>query len=51
MLSLTDIEVLIEHDPGNKTNPAWAAYGGGAGGHYECIEKYLSRLVGRSRNL
>jgi hypothetical protein len=51
MLSLTDIEVLIEHDPGNKTNPAWAAYGGAAGGHYECIEKYLSRLVGQSQNL
>jgi len=51
MLSLTDIDVLIEHDPGNKTNPAWTAYGGGAGGHYECIPKYLPLLVERSRNL
>ena len=50
-LSLTDIEVLIEHDPGNKTNPAWTAYDGGAGGHYESIPKYLSRLVGQSQNL
>jgi hypothetical protein len=51
MLSLTDIDVLIEHDPGNKDNPAWAAYLGGAGGHYESIPKYLSRLVGQSQNL
>lgn len=51
MRSLTDFEVLIENDPGNNTNPAWADYGGGAGGHYECIEKYLPLLVRRSRNL
>src|SRR5262249_34887733 len=51
MLSLTDIDVLIEHDPGNKDNPAWAAYLGGGGGHYESIPKYLSRLVGQSQNL
>lgn len=51
MRSLTDIDVLIENDPGNKTNPAWTAYGGGAGGHYECIPKYLPLLVERSRNL
>jgi hypothetical protein len=51
MLSLTDIDVIIENDPGNKTNPAWTAYGGGAGGHYECIPKYLPPLVERSRNL
>jgi hypothetical protein len=51
MVSLTDIDVLIENDPGNKTNPNWAAYGGGAGGHYECIPKYLPQLVDRSQNL
>lgn len=51
MVSLTDIDVLIENDPGNATNPAWTEYGGGAGGHYECIPKYLPLLVGRSRNL
>ena len=50
-LSLTAIEVLIEHDPDNQNNPAWAAYGGAAGGHYESIPKYLSRLVGQSQNL
>jgi hypothetical protein len=51
MRSLTDIEVLVEHDRENKTNPAWAAYGGGAGGHYESIPKYLPRLVAQSKNL
>lgn len=51
MRSMTDIEVLIEQDPENKTNPAWTAYGGSAGGHYECIPKYLPLLVERSRNL
>jgi hypothetical protein len=51
MRSLTDIDVLIENDPGNKTNPAWTDYGGGAGGHYESIPKYFPLLVGRSRNL
>ncbi len=51
MRSMTDIDVLIENDPENKTNPAWTAYGGSAGGHYECIPKYLPQLVERSRNL
>jgi hypothetical protein len=48
---MTDIEVLIEQDPANKINPAWAAYKGGASGHYESIPKYLPLLVERSRNL
>lgn len=51
MRNLTDIEVLIEHDPENASNPAWTTYGGGAGGHYKCIAKYLPRLVARSKNL
>jgi hypothetical protein len=51
MRSLTDIDVLIEHDRGNAADPTWAAYGGGAGGHYECIPKYLPILVERSKNL
>lgn len=48
MLSLTDIDVIIDND---QPNPTLTAYGGAAGGHYECIEKYLSRLVKQSRNL
>jgi hypothetical protein len=51
MVSLTDIDVLIENDKDNKTNAAWAAYGGGAGGHYEGMPKYLPQLVERSLNL
>jgi hypothetical protein len=51
MRSMTDIDVLIEHDRGNGTDPTWATYGGGAGGHYECIPKYLPKLIERSRNL
>lgn len=51
MRALTDIDVLIENERGNANNPAWTAYGGGAGGHYECIPKYLPLLVERSRNL
>ena len=49
--TLTKIEVLLENDRDNAINPAWAAYGGGAAGHYECIEKYLACLVGQSQNL
>jgi hypothetical protein len=48
MLSLTDIDVIIDNDP---PNPTLTAYGGAAGGHYECIPKYLPLLVERSRNL
>jgi hypothetical protein len=51
MLSMTDFDVLIEGDKGNATNQAWTEYGGGAGGHYESIPKYLPLLVERSRNL
>jgi hypothetical protein len=48
MRSLTDIDVLIQGDPPDATS---TAFGGAAGGHYECIPKYLHQLVERSHNL
>jgi hypothetical protein len=54
-MKTTKIDILIERDP--KTNQsasspfALATYGGMAGGHYECIERYLTKLVETSRNL
>jgi hypothetical protein len=54
-LQSSNVEVLIDHSPVNgkpaSSNGAWAAYGGGAGGHYEGMPKYLPTLVKQSQNL
>jgi hypothetical protein len=54
-MKTTKVDILIESDP--KTNKpvaspfSEATYRGMAGGHYECIERYLTKLVETSRNL
>jgi hypothetical protein len=54
-MKTTKIDVLIEQDPNTKlpaaTDFSLAMFGGLAGGHYECIGKYLTTLVDTSRNL
>lgn len=54
-LRTTKIDVLIEKDPNtlrpSSTDFSLATFGGLAGGHYECIDKYLTTLVETSRNL
>jgi hypothetical protein len=55
MMRTTKIDILIERDPSTgkpESSPfALATYGGMAGGHYECIPKYLTTLVNNSANL
>jgi hypothetical protein len=55
MAKTRNIDVLIERDPQtgkpSSTDFYFATYGGIAGGHYEGIKQYLTRLVETSRNL
>ena len=50
-IQMTKIDVVIPNDKYNSVNPAWAAYGGDPGGHYESIPAFLPKLVGQSPNL
>lgn len=55
LMKTTKIDILIEKDPSTSQPAAspfsLAMYSGMAGGHYECIEKYLTTLVKTSQNL